>query len=168
MEDRSDKTNTIVGGGVRLLAYLGGIALLWLMGLTVFAVVMRYVFHVPILGAQDISQLSLILVVFFGLAYCGWTGGHVAVDLLGAVVKPGVLRRTDTAIRMVSGVLFVGVTWQALARGLDALKYGEASNLVEIPHFPFFLVIAFCSAVYALVLFVQTVRVARGLPAAKK
>lgn len=164
MEGRREKTDTAVDRAVRLLAYLGGIALLWLMGLTVVAVVMRYVFNAPILGAQDISELSLVLVVFFALAHCGWTGGHVAVDLIGTVLKPETLRWTDSLVRAISGLLFVYVTWQTVRQGLDALEFGEASNLVEIPHFPFFLVVAFGSAVYALVLFVQAVRVARGLP----
>ena len=58
MEDRRGKISTTVDSTVRLLAYLGGIVLLWLMGLTVVAVVMRYVFNAPILGAQDISELA--------------------------------------------------------------------------------------------------------------
>ncbi|MFQ5960773.1 MAG: TRAP transporter small permease [Candidatus Methylomirabilales bacterium] len=164
MEGRREKTDATVDRSVRLLAYLGGIMLLWLMGLTVVAVVMRYVFNAPILGAQDISELSLVLVVFFALAHCGWTGGHVAVDLIGTVLKPETLRWTDTLVRAISGLLFVYVTWQTMRQGLDALEFGEASNLVEIPHFPFILVVAFGSAVYALVLLVQAVRVARGLP----
>ncbi|MFQ5852809.1 MAG: TRAP transporter small permease [Candidatus Binatia bacterium] len=168
MEGRHEKTSTIVDGGVRLLAYLGGIALLWLMGLTVVAVVMRYAFNAPILGAQDISELSLVLVVFLALAYCGWTGGHVAIDLIGMVLRPGALRWTDSLVHAVCGVLFVYVTWQTFRQGLDALEFGEASNLVEIPHFPFFVVVAFGSAVYALVLFVQAVRAALGLPDVKR
>lgn len=167
MEDRRGKISTTVDSAVRLLAYIGGLAILWLMGLTVVAVVMRYVFNAPILGAQDISELSLVLVVFFALAYCGWTGGHIAVDLIGMVLKPGILRWTDTLVRAISGLLFVTVTWQTMRQGLDAFEFEEASNLVEIPHFPFFLVVAFCSAVYALVLFVQAVRAARGIPDVK-
>jgi len=167
VEDRRGKISTTVDSAVRLLAYLGGLAILWLMGLTVVAVVMRYVFNAPILGAQDISELSLVLVVFFALAYCGWTGGHIAVDLIGLVLKPGVLRWTDTLVRAISGLLFVALTWQTVRQGLDAFEFEEASNLVEIPHSPFFLVIASCSAVYALVLFVQAIRAARGIPDVK-
>ena len=79
----------------RFLAYAAGAALLWLMLLTVVAVVMRYVFNAPILGAQDISELSLAVVVFLGIPYCGWTGGHVAVDLISTVVgeAPAALHR---------------------------------------------------------------------------
>ncbi len=86
----------------------------------------------------------------------------MAVDLLGTVLNRRTLRWTDTVVRALSGMLFVTATWLTLRQGLDALEYGEASNLVEIPHFPFFIVIALCSAAYALVLFVQAIRAARG------
>ena len=156
------RVDRIVGGGVRLLAFLGGVALLGLMGLTVVAVVMRYVFAAPILGAQDISEMGLVLVAFLGLAYSGWTGAHIAVALIGTVVRPAALRGIDAVMRTLGAALLAVVAWQALRQGLDALDYGEATNLIEIPHFPFFLVVAFGAAVYALVLVIQAVRAVRG------
>ena len=120
----------------RSLAYAAGAALLWLMLLTVVAVVMRYVFNAPILGAQDISELSLAVVVFLGIPYCGWTGGHVAVDLISTVVGESRLRYTDTLMRLAGAALFAFVAWQAMRQGLDALEYGDATNLVEVPHYP--------------------------------
>ena len=139
----------------RFLAYAAGAALLWLMLLTVVAVVMRYVFNAPILGAQDISELSLAVVVFLGIPYCGWTGGHVAVDLISTVVGEQRLRYTDTLMRLLGAVLFSVVAWQAMRQGLGALEYGEASNLVEIPHHPFVFLMSFGWLLFALVLLLQ-------------
>ena len=139
----------------RFLAYAAGAALLWLMLLTVVAVVMRYVFNAPILGAQDISELSLAVVVFLGIPYCGWTGGHVAVDLISTVVGESRLRYTDTLMRLLGAVLFAVVAWQAMHQGLGALEYGEASNLVEIPHHPFMFLMSFGWLLFALVLLLQ-------------
>lgn len=143
------------GRTTRLLAYVAGAALLWLMALTVAAVVMRYVFNAPILGAQDISELSLAVVVFLGIPYCGWTGGHVAVDLISSVVGESRLRYTDALMRLAGAVLFGYVAVQALGQGLDALEYGDASNLVEIPHHPFLFLMSFGWLLFALVLLIQ-------------
>ncbi len=139
----------------RSLAYVAGAALLWLMLLTVAAVVMRYVFNAPILGAQDISELSLAVVVFLGIPYCGWTGGHVAVDLISTVVGESRLRYTDTLMRLVGAVLFGFVAWQAMRQALDALEYGEATNLVEISHHPFMFLMSFGWLLLAGVLLIQ-------------
>ena len=164
MSLRPGRTVRLIDWGVRSLAFLGGLALLWLMGLTVVAVIMRYVFGSPILGAQDISEMSLVLVAFLGLAYSGWTGAHIAVDLIGGLLAPGIMRWTDTAVRSMGAVLMAAVTWQTVRQGLDAVTYGEATNLIEIPHAPFFLVVALGSAAYTIVLWVQAVRAAFGVP----
>ena len=155
-ESRAALPGTVVAAWTtRFLAYVAGAALLWLMLLTVVAVVMRYVFNAPILGAQDISELSLAVVVFLGIPYCGWTGGHVAVDLISTVVGESRLRYTDALMRLLGGVLFAVVAWQALRQGLDALEYGDATNLVDISHYPFMFLMSFGWLLFALVLLMQ-------------
>ena len=155
-ESRAALPGTAVAAwATRSLAYVAGAALLWLMLLTVVAVVMRYVFNAPILGAQDISEISLAVVVFLGIPYCGWTGGHVAVDLISTVVGESRLRYTDTLMRLVGAVLFGFVAWQAMRQGLDALEYGDATNLVDIPHYPFMFLMSFGWLLFAGVLLIQ-------------
>ena len=149
------------------MAIVSGVGLLGLMALTVFAVFMRKVINDPIMGTQDLSEAGLTVVVFFGLAYSGWTGGHIAVDLISGALKPRTLRAVDTIVRLVCGVFFIVVAWQSVKQGMDALEFGDGFNLLDIPHYPFFFVVAFGSTVYALVLFVLAVRAARGLPEIK-
>ena len=55
------------------------------------------------------------------------------------------------------------MAWQAFVQGLDALEMGEGTNEVEIPLFPFFLVVAFGSIVYCVVLIIQVIRAAKGV-----
>jgi TRAP-type C4-dicarboxylate transport system permease small subunit len=168
VDRRTGLAERIVGGGSRLLACISALAIFWLMGLTVIAVIMRYIFRAPILGAQDISQLSLVLVVFPAMAYCGWTGAHVALDLASSILNPSGLRWTDSLIRMTSGLLFLYVAWVTMVRGFDAFKHAEATNVIGIPYHPFFFVIALSSLTYAIVLFVQAVDSARGIPDTKE
>lgn len=158
-----ERISRAVGNSVRALAIASGGMLLCLMVLTVVAVSLRKVNN-PILGTQDLSEAGLTIVVFFALAYSGWTGGHIAVDLISAVLKGGALRAMDTVVRLVCGVFFVIVAWQSVRQGLDALEFGDGFNLLAIPHYPFYFLIAFGSGVYALVLLVQAMRSARGFP----
>mgnify|MGYP004008536819 FL=1 len=79
----------------RNFALLGGFGLLLLLALTVAAVVMRKVFGTPLLGVFDISQMTLIVIVFSGLAYCGITRGHVAVDLFSDFFPPTIQKVLD-------------------------------------------------------------------------
>jgi TRAP-type transport system small permease protein len=167
VESKLDRVSKTVGDVVRVLAIGSGIVLLCLMVLTVVAVTLRK-FNNPIFGAQDLSESGLVIVVFFAMAYSGWTGGHIAVDLIGGFVKPRALELMDTVTRAVSGGFFMIVTWQSMRQGLDALEYGDGFNLLPIPHYPFFFIIAFGSAVFAFILFVLAVRAARGFPELSK
>jgi len=147
---------------VRHLAILAGVTLLFLMLLTVYAVVMRYVFNSPILWALDCARVGLVVLVFFGLAYCGLTGGHIAVDFLGFFAPPPIVQISDVIIRSICVALVALMAWQAMKQGLDALEFGEGTNELEIPLFPFFAVVAFGSFIYCIVLIIQVARAARG------
>ena len=151
---------------MRFLAICGGIALLGLMVLTVVAVTLRKMNN-PILGTQDISESGLVIVVFFAMAYSGWTGGHIAVDLIGNFVSKRALGILDTIVRLVCGLFIFVVAWMNMVHVLDALEYGDGFNLLDIPHYPLYFIIAFGSALYAAVLLVMAARSARGLPEVK-
>ena len=134
-----------------------------LMLLTVADVTLRKFFE-PIEGAQDISESGLIVVVFLSIAYSGWTGGHIAVDLIGGVIKGRALQFLDVGVRVFCGFFFVVVAWQSTIQGLDALEFGDGFNVLPIPHYPFYFAISFGSLVFSVVLFVLAWRSARGLP----
>ena len=158
-----ERLSGTLGTGVRLMAIVGGAMLMCLMALTVVAVTLRK-FNDPILGTQDLSEAGLTIVVFFAMAYSGWTGGHIAVDLIGNFVSARRLALVDTAVRILCGLFFVVVAWQSLAQGLDAVEFGDGFNLLDIPLYPFYFVIAFGSLVFAFVLVVLGLRSALGLP----
>ena len=166
MSDVLERTSETLGNGVRRLAVAGGFILLFLMLLTVADVTLRK-FLEPIEGAQDISESGLIVVVFLSIAYSGWTGGHIAVDLIGGVLKGRALDMLDVAVRTFCGIFFVVVAWQSAIQGLDALEFGDGFNVLPIPHYPFYFVVAFGSLVFSGVLLVLAWRSARGLPEIK-
>ena len=145
-----------------MTALAGGIVLLALMLLTVVAVTVRK-FNFPITGTQDLSEAGLTVVVFFAMAYSGWTGGHIAVDLVSGILKGRGLRILDAVSRFLSAVFFGIVAWQSVLQGTDALEQGDGFNLIALPHYPFFFVVAFGCGLYALVLLVLAVRSGCGI-----
>lgn len=157
------KLSDSIGGIVRFLAIVSGIVLMCLMLLTVAAVSLRKANN-PIFGAQDISESGLIVVVFLAMAYSGWTGGHIAVDLIANAFKERTLQLLDFGVRMVCGLFYIVVTWMSIEHGLDALEFGDGFNLLAIPHWPFYFVIAFGSGLFGLVLFLLAARSFLGLP----
>ena len=136
----------------RALALAAGAILIGLVLLTVADVGLRYLFDAPIFGAHDITELGLILVVFGAMAYCGRSGGHVAVDVMGQWMGPRLRRRADVAVAALAAATFGVLAWRAAVSALDAAAAGEASNLLTLPYAPFYWVIALGAALYAVAL----------------
>src|ERR1700752_2847211 len=70
------------GSFLRLLALIGGWGIVALMVYTVADVVLRYIFNRPFSGSIEVTEFAMSAIVFLGIAWCGWVGGHVAVDIL--------------------------------------------------------------------------------------
>jgi len=146
---------------LRLLALGAGAVLLGLLGLVLFDVVMRYALRLPFLGAYEMSELAMVLIIFLALPYCAATGGHVAVDVLSPLLDHPRLRWLTAAIHLAGAVLMMVIAWQGTLYALGSAARGEATNMLKITKYPFELVTAACAAVFALVLLVQAWRAVR-------
>jgi TRAP-type C4-dicarboxylate transport system permease small subunit len=140
---------------LRLLALGAGMVLLGLLGLVIFDVVMRYVLRLPFLGAYEMTELAMVLIVFLALPYCAATGGHVAVDVLAPILdRPG-LRWLNALVHLAGAALMAVIAWQATRFAFGSAARGEATNMLRIPLEPFELTTAVCAALFALVLLVH-------------
>jgi TRAP-type C4-dicarboxylate transport system permease small subunit len=146
---------------LRLLALGGGVVLLGLLGLVLFDVVMRYVLRLPFLGAYEMSELAMVLIVFLALPYCAATGGHVAVDVLSPILDRPAFRWLNVVIHLAGAALMAVIAWQATIHAFGSAARGEATNMLNIPQQPFQLVTAVCAALFALVLLAQAWRALR-------
>ncbi len=54
--------------------------------------------------------------------------------------------------------LLAFVAWHLLRQGLDAYELGEASNMIEVPHFPFFMVATVGTGILSVVFLYQAVQ----------
>jgi TRAP-type C4-dicarboxylate transport system permease small subunit len=149
---------------LRALALGAGIVLLALLGLVLFDVVMRYALRLPFLGAYEMTELAMVLIVFLALPYCAATGGHVAVDVLSPVLDRPRLRWVNALVHLAGAALLLIIAWQATLYAMGSVARGEATNMLRIPKYPFELVTAACAAIFALVLIAHAWRALRRPP----
>jgi TRAP-type C4-dicarboxylate transport system permease small subunit len=146
---------------LRLLALGAGMVLLGLLGLVIFDVIMRYVLRLPFLGAYEMTELAMVLIVFLALPYCAATGGHVAVDVLSPILDRPAFRWLNVLIHLAGAGLMAVIAWQATLYAFASAARGEATNMLGIPKQPFELVTAACAALFAVVLLAQAWRTFR-------
>jgi TRAP-type C4-dicarboxylate transport system permease small subunit len=147
------------GSFLRFLSLLGGWVIMALMIYTVTDVVLRFVFHRPFSGSLEITEFAMSTIVFLGIAYCGWLGGHVSVDILERPLEDPRLRFVPVILTFISVVLFAAISWFTVEEALATTRH--VSNMMRWPHYPFQFIVAFGSAMYAIVLLIECVRLLR-------
>jgi len=143
---------------VRGLAAVAGVGIVAMMLLTCADVFLRYFFNAPIEGTLDLTQMLMVIIVFFGLAYCGWTGGHVVVDLLRELIPHRVIVPLAIIVNAAGAVTMLAMAWESLQTSFTFMMTGETPMTVLIPKYPFIWVAAFGALTYAVVLLFKTVR----------
>jgi TRAP-type C4-dicarboxylate transport system permease small subunit len=147
---------------LRVLAYVGGAVLLGLVALVAFDIVMRRVLHLPFLGGFEMTELAMVIIVALGLPYCAALGGHVSVDLFAKVLERPALRWLNALVHLIGAVLLAVVAWRTVLHAIGSARWGDATNKMAIPKFPFQLVTALGAALFAAVLLGQAIRALRG------
>lgn len=137
---------------VTAAAYVAGVVLVLLMLLTTADVAGRYFFNSPIVGVFDLTHFAVLIMTFLGLAYCGFRRGHVSIELLFDRFSRPVRRVLNRAINLVGAILFTIIAWRSLVQSVDVRDFGEASQLVEIPFFPLYWLLAFGALLFAAVM----------------
>jgi TRAP-type C4-dicarboxylate transport system permease small subunit len=137
-----------------LFAVAGGLAVVGLMGITVVAVVWRYLLNNPIFGIEDISIITLTIVAGASVAYGSRYNAHVSVDVISFVFGRNVKRFTDLAMRI--AVVFISglATYALFAKACGVEKACITGNM-SIEHRMFYYFLGICMGFYVLHVLVQ-------------
>lgn len=144
-----------------ILAAAAGVSLLFMVALIAIGVVMRYLFALPILGVNEIVQLTAVAVAMLALPWCTAEGAHVRVDVLDPVIGRWGRVLGDILSRLLSAFVLGVLVWRATLKSLDALTYGDATNMLSLPIWPFYGMVAAGMALCVLVLLGQVALVLR-------
>ena len=133
-------------------AFVAGVVLILLMLLTTADVAGRYFFNSPLGGVFDLTHFAVSIMTYLGLAYCGMRGTHVVIELLYdrlPAVLQGALRRLTN---LVGCILFGVIAWRTMVQSVDVREFGEASQMMAIPFYPLYWLVAFGCALFAWVM----------------
>jgi TRAP-type C4-dicarboxylate transport system permease small subunit len=131
----------------RVEAALGVIAaalLFAMMLLTFVDVVGRYLFNQSVVGAFEITEIMMALLIFAGLPLVVRREEHVTVDLVDRFLAPPVRRGYRVAIELASGALLLGLAHLMWRKAGRAAEYGDTTTVLLIKYAPFiYAIVAF-------------------------
>ncbi|MEI4488752.1 TRAP transporter small permease [Frigidibacter sp. MR17.14] len=137
------------------LAALAGVSLVLMMALVFIAVVLRYAFGLPLLGVNEIVQLLSVAVVMLALPSCTAEGAHVGVDILDRRIGRWGRYAGDLLSRALSVWVISVLVGRAVLKALDAREFGDATNMLQLPIWPFYAMLAAGMALCVAILVVQ-------------
>ena len=143
--------------------YIGGIILALLMLMTAADVFGRYLLNHSIKWVKEISEVMLILIVFFGAAYTATKKEHVRVELLIMRFSKRVQVVIEAFASLLSSVMVGMIAVQGVTLTIVQRSRGTVTQLLEIPLWPFALLLSFGAALLCMVLLKNTVGTIRDV-----
>jgi TRAP-type C4-dicarboxylate transport system permease small subunit len=117
---------------IGLSGTIGAVALVLVMVAILIDVVGR-VLGKPLYGSQDIVTMSMVILVFGGMALCDRQGGHIAVDLLESRFSTRLNRLIDIVVALTGAVIFVFIAWAVLDSAKLSQMLNLSTNLLRLP-----------------------------------
>ncbi|PCI85147.1 MAG: hypothetical protein COB24_13990 [Hyphomicrobiales bacterium] len=117
---------------ISLSALLGSVALI-VEVVIILADVIGRAFDAPLVGAQDISQMSMLILVFGAMAICDKTGGHIAVDVFEAAFPHWLNHSIDVFSALIGAVIFALIAYAIYESSKISQMLHLATNIIYLP-----------------------------------
>jgi TRAP-type C4-dicarboxylate transport system permease small subunit len=122
---------------VTIISYVGAGSVACIAFLTGADVTGRYALNKPVLGTIDLIELLMAIAIASGIAVTTALDDHISVDSLFQNLPS----RGQHLLLLFAGIvctfIFALSTWQGIQGGIDVIKSGKATYILEIPLFPF-------------------------------
>jgi len=145
----------------KILNYIGGAALTFMMFLTVADVLLRAGGH-PILGTYELVSLTLAIVIGFTIPKVSLDRGHVYMEILLEKLSKRDKAIMNTFTRILALILFAIIGYNLLLIGKEFHLSGEVSSTLKLPFFPISYFVGLCCFIECFVFLFDIVKIWRG------
>jgi TRAP-type C4-dicarboxylate transport system permease small subunit len=87
----------------------------------------------PLYGSQDMITMTMVILVFGGMAMCDRDGGHIAVDIFEPHYPLWLNRYIDIFAATLGSVIFVFIAWAILESAKLSVMLNLSTNLLRLP-----------------------------------
>lgn len=146
-----------------VIAWIGAVALIALVLVTMTGVIWRYFLNDPIGGISDIGVVILVVVVASSVAYGAVKDAHVNADLISHLVMPRLRSVADSVMRVLVFTT-TALAVYALVRHACGFEKACITGDLNIPHWPLYYALAAamgCYCIHALVQLARKIRPAQ-------
>jgi TRAP-type transport system small permease protein len=139
----------------KALGYIASVVMFALMCLTVADILIRKLLNTSILGTVELTELMMVVIVFFALGLSEMKDAHIKVDIFTEKLKRRTRRMLDVATQFLGFLLFAFMTVSVFRNAVTMQGVGEVTQDLWIPKYPFLYLTALGCAVLSLTLFLR-------------
>ncbi len=152
-----------------IILLIGGVGLLMSMFLGVGDVIGTQVLKAPLPGARELTESTMVLIVFGALAYAQIQRSHIRVELLYTRMGPRTQAVMDVCAGLAALLFFSLLLWQAVNEALLSIELNEATvGLIRFPLYPARIILAAGTALLIVRLVIDVIedadRIRTGAP----
>jgi TRAP-type mannitol/chloroaromatic compound transport system permease small subunit len=119
------------------LVLLGSVGMMVSMLICVADVVGTNFFDWPVPGTLEITESTMVLIVFGALAYTQEKRGHIRVEILHGYMSPRIRSFMDAVTHFLAFVFFVLLGWQSIGELTYSWEIREATmGAIRFPLYP--------------------------------
>ena len=119
------------------LAYIGSFSLFSMMCLTIADVAGRYIFNKPVLGAFELTEFMVLVLIFSYLGYAQAGKSHVSVDLFMMFFPERLKVYIEIFNHVACLAIMILIAWMGFEKALEMMETCESSPNLALPSYPF-------------------------------
>ncbi len=141
----------------------GGAALIFMTGFSVWNVlIMRKALNSPIVGAEDLLLLSLVVIVALSIPLGARTGAHIEIEVLESRMSAAFAKWSMVFVKILGVALLITMAWRLWHAGQSAERFGETTQQLLISFEPFYYLLAISVGIYAAIILIDIWQIVRG------
>jgi len=113
--------------------FIAALAVVVMMLVVVVDVFLRFAFNIPVQGAYDVVSMSLLVMVFFGMAPVVAQRGEIVIDLVDGILPKQAVGILKIIASIGTLIFFLFLGWSMFGPAQDAYTYGDRSLELGVP-----------------------------------
>ena len=134
-----------------MLGIVASALLFSMMVLTFFDVVGRYLLNKPIRGAFEITELTLLVLIFAGLPLVSHADEHVTMDFIDRMLPEHLARIWVRVMHAICAAIMFFLAWQVWIKANRIASYADTTDVLRIAIGPFVYFMAVMVAITGIV-----------------
>ena len=119
------------------MTWISGASILLVVFLDSYDVLSTNVFSTAVAGTIEITESTMVMVVFGGLAYTQLSRGHIRMELVYIQMKPRGKVVMDLVSELVAIAYFIALFWTSMGEAVNSWSLLEISvGLIQYPIYP--------------------------------